>query len=418
MEKTLYGPFTQLLSLEKSSLKGALLDKDLNVISNAGILAENEKIIAVGSYNELIKQLGTGKKVAMPEGSVALPGFIDCHTHLCWGGSRALDYSDRINGVPYVEIAARGGGIQDSVRKTRATSDETLTANMLDRINYLSANGITTVEIKSGYGLNLEQELRILKLIKVVSKQKSVDVISTCLAAHVKAFDFDGSPKEYLSFITRKLLPQIQKEGLSQRVDIYVDDKAGFSINDARSYCQHAKKMGFAITIHADQFSRGGLELAIEMGAHSADHLEESQSDAIVKLKESETVATVLPGASLGLGQRFAPARKILDAGGCLAIASDWNPGSAPNGDLLVQSAFIGAAEKLSHHEVFAALSFRAAKALGLNDRGRLAPGFLCDFVVFDCSDYREILYNQGQLRPVLTYKRGKKVFYVPKSST
>ena len=212
--------------------------------------------------------------------------------------------------------------------------------------------------------------------------------------------DFSGTQAEYLSYVFHDLLPVIKHENLTNRVDIFIEESA-FNAENASVYLNRAKQMGFDITIHADQFSTGGSVVAVKLGAVSADHLEASKDAEIKMLANSDTVAVVLPGASLGLGMAYAPARKLLDAGACLAIASDWNPGSAPMGDLLMQAAVISAAEKLNTAEVFAGLTYRAAKALNLNNRGILAPGMLADMQAYPCADYREILYYQGKMKPV-----------------
>ncbi|MDP2059249.1 MAG: amidohydrolase family protein, partial [Flavobacteriaceae bacterium] len=231
----------------------------------------------------------------------------------------------------------------------------------------------------------------------------------TCLAAHIIPKDFEGDAPVYLHYITEKLLPILKREKLTNRIDIFIEQTA-FSEKEATQFLNRSKQMGFQITVHADQFSVGGSAVAIEMGAQSADHLEASKTKEIEQLAASDTVAVVLPGASLGLGMPFAPARKLLDAGCCLAIASDWNPGSAPMGDLLTQAAVLGAYEKLSTPEVFAGLTFRAAHALGLEDRGRIQSGMLADLIGFPCGDYRDILYRQGNLKPELVWKNGVKI--------
>jgi imidazolonepropionase len=199
------------------------------------------------------------------------------------------------------------------------------------------------------------------------------------------------------------------EQGLAKRVDVFVEDTA-FTEKEALDYLLAAKEMGFEATVHADQFSTGGSKVAAEAGAVSADHLEASGEEEINLLKEAGVVATVLPGASLGLGMKFAPARTMLDSGLCLAIATDWNPGSAPMGDLLLQAALLGAAEKLTTAETLAAITTRAANALHLFDRGVLAKGFIADMVAFQIDNYNEILYAQGKLKPTLIWKKGKRV--------
>jgi imidazolonepropionase len=225
----------------------------------------------------------------------------------------------------------------------------------------------------------------------------------------MKPKDFEGSNSEYLERIAEELFPVLKNENLTNRIDAFVE-KSAFSAGEIGPYFQKAKEMGFDLTVHADQFTTGGSKVAVEFSALSADHLEASTEKEIDLLALSKTIAVALPGASLGLGCKFTPARKILNQGGSLAIASDWNPGSAPMGDLLVQASILATFEKLSTAEVFAGITYRAAAALGLNDRGKIAPGFLADFILFHASDYREILYQQGKLKPEMVWKGGKKI--------
>jgi imidazolonepropionase len=401
--KKLIGPFTQILPLSGMPLKGALRDDQLQVIPNGGILIENGLILAVGDFENLRKENPLTQVDEITGHSVLLPGFIDCHTHICFAGSRAKDYAMRIQGKSYLEIAKAGGGIWDSVTQTRAASEDLLVDLLLQRIERHLAEGVTTIEIKSGYGLSVEEELKQLRVIKLAAAKTKASLVATCLAAHMLPMDFNGSQREYLSYILNDLLPIVKRENLAQRVDIFIEESA-FNAQDALMYLNKAKQIGFDVTVHADQFTTGGSEVAVNMGAVSADHLEASGEQEIKLLANSNTVAAVLPGASLGLGMPYAPARKLLDAGACVAIASDWNPGSAPMGDLLMQAAAMSAAEKLSTAEVFAGLTFRAAKALRLNDRGTLTAGFRADMQAYPTDDYREILYHQGKLRSQILY--------------
>ncbi|ASU32911.1 imidazolonepropionase [Mucilaginibacter xinganensis] len=397
--KTLHGPFTQILPLTGMPLKGALTDDQLQVIPDGGIMVENGLILIVGDFETLRKENPSAQINLIEGDGVLLPGFVDCHTHICFAGSRAKDYAMRIQGKTYLEIAKAGGGIWDSVTQTRAADEALLTELLLKRIERHLAEGVTTIEVKSGYGLSVEQELKQLRAIKVASTQTKASILTTCLAAHMAPKDFNGSQNDYLEHILTGLLPVIKKENLASRVDIFIEESA-FNAENATIYLTKAKQMGFDITVHADQFTTGGSKVAVNLGAVSADHLEASGDAEIKLLANSNTVAVTLPGASLGLGMPYAPARKLLDAGACLAIASDWNPGSAPMGDLLMQAAVMSAAEKLSTAEVFAGLTFRAAKALNLTDRGILAAGMRADLQIYPANDYREILYQQGKLKP------------------
>ena len=401
--KKLIGPFTQILPLTGLALKGALKDDDLHIIAQGGVLVENGLIVAVDDFESLRKANPSAQIQEIIGEHVLLPGFVDCHTHICFAGTRAKDYAMRIQGKTYLEIAKAGGGIWDSVTQTRVADEETLTQLLIQRAERHLAEGVTTIEVKSGYGLETQSELKQLRAIAKAAKETKASLISTCLAAHMVPRDFSGTQAEYLSYVFHDLLPVIKSENLSNRVDIFIEESA-FDAENALIYLNRAKQMGFDITVHADQFTTGGSAVAVKLGAVSADHLEASKDVEIKLLANSDTVAVVLPGASLGLGMQYSPARKLLDAGACLAIASDWNPGSAPMGDLLMQAAVMSAAEKLNTAEVFGGLTYRAAKALNLHDRGILAPGMRADMQAYPCNDYREILYQQGKLKPLIIY--------------
>lgn len=402
--KELIGPFTQLVTLENLPLKGAV--SGLEIISQGGLLVENGLILETGNFDRLRVAYPGSAVSLIEEEMAALPGFIDAHTHLLFGGSRAADYEARISGKTYTQIAAAGGGIWDTVSRTREMHDEDLVKGLLGRLQLQLAAGITTTEVKTGYGLNPEQELRMVKLIERAGLSAGQDVIATCLAAHMKPRDFSGSAVEYLQLLLEALLPRLRLQTGCNRIDIFIEEGA-FNVSEARTYLKAAKAMGFELCIHADQFSPGGSALAVELQALSADHLEASTEKETSLLAASTTAAIVLPGASLGLGMAYAPARALLDAGASLVIASDWNPGSAPMGNLLMQASVLSAAQKLSAAEVYAALTFRAAHALGLKDRGVLKKGMLADFQGYPVADHREILYHQGMLVPSRVWKRG-----------
>jgi len=407
--KKLIGPFTQLLPLSGLPMKGSIADDALQIIPQGGVLTDNGLITGVGDFETLRKSNPDAEIEEITGDYVLIPSFVDCHTHLCFAGSRAKDYALRIAGKSYLEIAKSGGGIWDSVTQTRKASKEELIDLLLKRVDQHTKNGVTTIEVKSGYGLKVEEEIKQLQAIKEAAAKSKADLIATCLATHILPKDFNGPVEEYLELILNKLLPKIKQDNLANRVDIFIEDGA-FSTADAACYLEVAKKMDFDITVHADQFSTGGSEVAVNVGAVSADHLEASGEEEIKRLAASETVAVALPGASLGLGMGFAPARKLLNAGACLAIASDWNPGSAPMGDLLLQASVLSAYEKLTTAETFAGLTFRAAKALNLYDRGILEKGKLADMQAYPCTDYREILYHQGKLKPIKVYKKGEAI--------
>lgn len=408
----LIGPFHQLLTFDSLPLRGAILDDQIEILDQGGVIVNDSgRIVAVGYFKDLQTKYKDEmvQEHYLDEPIVGIPGLVDAHTHICFAGSRHLDYAARNAGKTYLEIAKEGGGIKDTVQKTRMADEAILFQNTLKRVGQSLRNGITTLEIKSGYGLDKVNEIKQLEVITKVNKISEIDIVPTCLAAHVVPYEFGSNASVYMEYITREILPEIKLKGLSNRVDVFIEEEA-FNVELSRNYLEHAKGMGFSITIHADQFTTGGSALGASLGALSVDHLEASGENEVDILGKSNTVSTVLPGASLGLGVNFAPARKLLDAGAILAIASDWNPGSAPMGDLLVQASILGAYEKLTSAEVLAGLTYRAAAALGLDNIGRLNKGFLADIIGFQCEDYREILYHQGQLKPALIWKKGKKI--------
>ena len=408
------GPFTQLLTLANLPKRGALKDDHLEIISEAGLVYNGKlnnggTIIAVGKFEALCKEYpaATVKEVQQP--AVALPGLIDCHTHLCWAGSRAQDFAMRNSGATYLEMAAAGGGIKTTVAQTRAASDATLVANIAGRLETLKLQGITTAEVKSGYGLSVVEEMRHLSLIhQAASNVQGIDVVSTCLAAHVCPPEFAGKPEVYLQTLEAKLLPQLldyaKTNGINlPRIDAFAEPST-FWGDSLERYLSAAKNLGFQLTLHADQFTPGGAVLGVRLGATSVDHLEHSDASSIEVLAKAgcKTVAVALPGASLGLGEPFTPARKLLDAGATLAIATDWNPGSGPQGNLVGQAATLACAQKLSNAEVLAGVTTRAAQALGQQDRvGILAPGMVANISVWPTDDYREITWLMGSMWPM-----------------
>lgn len=402
----LIGPFKQIVTLRNLPLRGKLSDEQLEIIENGGILIKDEKIEEVGNFEEL-KSKNQFSEIENIEGEqICLPAFTDSHTHICFGGNRANDFAMRNAGKTYLEIAENGGGIWSSVQHTRKASEEELLKTILERINSLISQGITTIEIKSGYGLDVENELKMMRVIQKAQTFTKATLVPTCLSAHLKPRDFEGSSKDYLQYILREILPKVKAENLAKRVDIFIE-KSAFLPEESKEFLLKAKELGFEITVHADQFTSGSSRIAVEVGAKSADHLEATIDEDIAFLAKSETVATALPGASLGLGEKFTPARKILDAGGILAIASDWNPGSAPMGNLITQASILATFEKLSTAEVLAGITFRSAFALSLEDRGTLEKGKKADFVTFKTDNFQNVLYQQGSLKTDSVYING-----------
>lgn len=403
----LIGPFKQVVTLANLPLRGKLSDEQLEIIVDGGIVVDQNVIQKIGNFDALRSE-NPGIEIEKIEGEqVVIPAFVDSHTHICFGGNRANDFAMRNAGKTYLEIAESGGGIWSSVQHTRNASEEELLKTLLERIKFLVDLGITTIEVKSGYGLDVENELKMLRIIKKAQESTKATLVPTCLSAHLKPRDFEGSNPEYLEYILTEILPKVKEEDLAKRVDIFIE-KSAFQPEESKDFLLKTKDLGFEITVHADQFTPGSSRIAVEVGAKSADHLEATIDEDIDFLAQSDTVATALPGASLGLGEKFTPARKLLDAGAIVAIASDWNPGSAPMGNLITQASILATFQKLTTAEVLAGMTFRAAYALNLEDRGILEAGKKADFVTFKTNNFQNVLYNQGSLKAEHVYIDGQ----------
>ena len=402
----LIGPFRQIITLANLPLKGAIHENQVEVLEDGGIIIDDETIVEIGNFETLSQQHPTIEIEQIKTEQILLPGFVDSHTHVCFGGNRAKDFAMRLDGKTYLEIAESGGGIWSTVTETRKKTVDELKDITIKHIAQLAKQGITTAEVKSGYALSVEGEIKMLEAINMANQESEIDLVPTFLGAHMKPKDFEGSNQEYLELLVKEVFPKLKADDLANRIDIFVEQSA-FSVEEGDYFLNEAKNQGFEITIHADQFTAGGSYLATKYNALSADHLEFSGEEEVKNLANSDVVATVLPGASIGLGMQYAPARKLLDAGCCVSIASDWNPGSAPMGNLLTQASILATFEKLSMAEVLAAITFRAAKALNLADRGTIEKGKKADFISFSTFDYRNIIYYQGQLQPTYVWKNG-----------
>ncbi|WP_315057095.1 imidazolonepropionase [Chryseobacterium indoltheticum] len=405
----LIGPFKQVVTLANLPLRGKLSDEQLEIIVDGGILINENTIQKIGNFETLKSENQNIEIEYVEDEQIVLPAFVDSHTHICFGGNRANDFAMRNAGKTYLEIAESGGGIWSSVQHTRSASEEDLLKTLLERIDFLISLGITTIEVKSGYGLDVENELKMLRMIKKAQEQTKATLVPTCLSAHLKPRDFSGSNEDYLNYILTEILPKVKEENLAKRADIFIE-KSAFQPEESKAFLLKTKDLGFEITVHADQFTPGSSRIAVEVGAKSADHLEATIDEDIEFLAQSETVATALPGASLGLGEKFTPARKLLDAGAIVAIASDWNPGSAPMGNLITQASILATFEKLTTAEVLAGMTFRSAFALGLEDRGKLKSGLKADFVTYKTNNFQNVLYNQGSLKADSVYIDGAKI--------
>ncbi len=330
-------------------------------------------------------------------GRWATPGLIDCHTHLVHGGHRAREFELRLAGASYEEIARGGGGIQSTVAATRAASEEKLVAQALPRLQALAREGVTTVEIKSGYGLDLEGEMKMLRAARRLGELVPVTVRTTLLALHALPKDYAGRADAYVDYACAELLPAAARAGLADAVDAFCDN-VGFTPAQTERLFRAAKAHGLPVKLHAEQLSnQHGAALAAEYGALSCDHLEHLDAGGVAAMKHSGSVAMLLPGAFYFLREtKLPPIAELRAAGVPIAIATDHNPGSSPALSLLLMINMACTLFRLTPEEAFAGVTVHAARALGSSDRGRLAPGLRADLAIWDVEHPRELAYRFG----------------------
>ena len=373
---------------------------ELEVLRDAAVLIEGDRIAAVGRYADL--RLGTGDLQRGGEvvevAGVLFPGFVDCHTHAVFGAPRLDDHERRALGTDYKAIAGAGGGILESVRDVRARPEVDLTELTRRRIRTLLSHGSTTIEVKSGYGLTLEAELKQLRVVRELAASEPVTLDATLLGAHEVPPEFRDRRVEYVRFLCDEMIPAVARAGLATACDVFCEPGV-FSVAEARTILTAAQRYGLGAKLHADELEgSGGAELAAELGALSADHLAAISDAGLRALAASATVAVLLPVTMIFLGSgRRAPARRLLEAGAAVALASDFNPGSSPAVGLPTVMALAVSQLGLRHAEALNAVTVNAAAALGrAADRGQIAPGFRADLVLCDVSDWREVAYWIG----------------------
>jgi imidazolonepropionase len=366
---------------------------DVEVLRDAAVLIGGDRIVWVGPRNEA----PTADRVVEVSG-VMFPGFIDCHTHAVFGAPRLDDHERRALGVDYKAIAAAGGGILQSVRDVRSRSAAELETLTRARLTALVAHGATTVEVKSGYGLELEAELKQLRVIRRLAAELPVTLIPTFLGAHEVPPEHRGNRAAYVRLVCEEMIPAVAHEGLAKCCDIFCEPGV-FTIAESRQVLAAARAHGLALKLHADELEgSGGAELAAELGALSADHLAAISEQGIAALAASSTVAVLLPATMIFLGKRAqAPARRLIEAGAAIALATDYNPGTSPTLSLPLVMALGVSQLGLRHAEVVTAVTINAAAALGLaEDRGQIAPGCAADLVFAAIDDWREVAYWMG----------------------
>ncbi len=392
---TLFTNISQLVTPIGAGARGGKQQAELQITPDAAFAVQDGKIAWIGQQKDWT---GTAREVKDLGGCAVVPGLIDPHTHAVWAGNRLADFEARASGVQYEQILKSGGGIRSSIRDTSAASLEQLVDLALPRLLALQSSGATTIEVKSGYGFSLEAELRCLEAIKILQSKLQAHLEPTLLI-HVPPQNASERPA-YLEMVCSELIPQAQP--LAKAVDVFIEREA-FNLLETRRILETAQNHGLAVKLHADQFHCiGGLELGVELGALSVDHLEVSGQPQIAAIAKSQTIATILPGVTLHLGLPAAPARALLEAGAAVAIGTDLNPGSSPVFSLQMALALGVRLNRLTPAEALVACTVNAAAALGLPNRGRLEVGCVADALVLHSSNWLEVAYLLGA-NPVKT---------------
>lgn len=400
-----------MLSLQGAAAKAGrrVQEEDLGEQSNVAILIEKERLAWIGPTKKIPREFSRKKTLREIDlkGKTVLPGFVESHTHLIFAGDRAAEFEMRNQGVSYQEIAARGGGILSTMRHTRKASLSQLTQWGQERADQFVAQGVTTLEIKSGYALNLKDEVKMLQAAQKVMGPRTV---STFLGAHALPPEFK-TYEDYLEFLAAQVLPVVKKKKLATRVDVFIE-KGFFPPEASEKYLRKAQELGFDVLVHADQLSlSGGSDVAVRIGALSGDHLLQVSDAEIRNLAKSETTCLLLPAADLYMKTKYPPARAMIDAGARVALATDYNPGSSPTQDLNLVGLLARLEMKMTLPEVIAAYTVGAAHALKLqNEVGSLEVGKSADLLCIE-SDWRTLFYNVGKVEKKTVFSRGRKIF-------
>ncbi|HEY8831762.1 MAG TPA: imidazolonepropionase [Gemmatimonadaceae bacterium] len=385
--------------------------RDAGILKNAAVAVSNGRIAAIGAARD-IEHAFTGAEIIDCRGGVLTPGLVDSHTHAVFGKPRFEEQELRAEGHDYMEIAARGGGIHASVRDFRARDEDELYELAVPRLRALASYGTTTVEIKSGYGLSVDDELKALRVIGRLAATMPLRVVATWLGAHEIPHEFrssDAQRSEFLRLLIRDMLSKVKEQGIARFADVFCEPGV-FTLEETRAILEASRKAGLGVKLHADELEPcGGAELAASLGAVSADHLAAISEKGIAAIASSHTVATLLPGTMLFLGKaKQAPARALIEAGAAVALASDFNPGTSPTVNFPLVLTLGVSQLRMSVAEVLVAATVNGAAALGLaGETGQIAPGFAADLALFQISDVRELPYWYGARLCVGTWKAG-----------
>ncbi len=369
--------------------------RELGLIENAALLIEEGRIVAVGAYSELRSKIPTHAVLIDAEGGLVTPGFVDAHTHLVFAGNRAAEFEQRIAGASYQQIAASGGGILSTVKQTRAATEEKLLAAARKHRDWMLRAGTTTIEGKSGYGLDHDSELKMLRVLNRLNAEGPATIVPTLLAAHTVPPEFRDHREEYVRWIAEELIPEVAAADLARYCDVFCDEHA-FTVEESRTVLTAARRHGLGLRIHAEQFRPGtGAALAAELGAATADHLETVTAEAMRQLRMANVQPVLLPGSVFALGQtNYPPARAMIELGLAIVLATDFNPGSSPIASMPFVISLACLQMGLSPAEALTATTINAAWSLGLGNRtGSLESGKQADLLIHEFGDYRELAY-------------------------
>ena len=383
----------------------------LGIIRDGGLLIRDGKIDIVGASDE-IEEAARDAEIIDLGGRLVLPGFVDAHTHLVFAGNRLDDFERRARGESYEQIAKAGGGIWSTVEKTRAASEADLFAQATKHAEWFVKCGTTTAEAKSGYGLTLDDELKILCVMQRLNQETPLEVVPTFLGAH--AVPRDSSAGEYVDLVINEMLPRVAKEKLAEFCDVFCE-RGYFDVEQSRKILTAAKKLGLKLRGHVDQLTNsGGAKLMAELGAATADHLEKTDEQGIAALKTANVQPVLLPGSVYALGSTSYPrAREMIEAGLAVVLATDFNPGSSPTPSMPMVLSLACTQMKMSPAEAITASTINAAYSLNRGDAiGTLEPGKAANVAVFDCEDYREVAYWFGFRQMHAVYVRGKQISF------
>ncbi len=408
----------QVVTCDSDAPKRGAAMQDVGIISDGAVVAKDGRILAIGPTESIRERYMAGQTINA-RGTVVCPGFVDPHTHVVYGGNRIGEFEQRIRGATYMEIMAAGGGILSTMRATRTASVEELVEATLPRLAQMLRLGTTTAEVKTGYGLDLESELKMLQAIAALDMAQPIDLVPTFMPAHAVPPEFNGRAAAYVDWVVNEMIPAAAEwyqsshfaaDGRPLFCDVFCEQNA-FDLDQSRRVLEAGLAHGLPAKIHADEFTTlGGVGLAVALGATSVDHLDVTTAEDVDRLANSDVVGIVLPAVNFNLGGHdYADARALIDAGAAVALSTDINPGSAPCPSMPLVLALATRYQRLLPAEAINAATVNAAFGLGLGQRiGSLAPGKQADLLLLDCADYRQLAYEFGGNLVRMVVKNGR----------